>query len=33
MAEAGDDCELIHCSRNAVVIDRRVYGGLRGEPN
>ena len=32
MADAGDDCELIHCSRNAVVIDRRV-SGLRGETN
>jgi hypothetical protein len=32
MAEAGDDCELIHCSRNAVVIDR-PYDGLRGGAN
>jgi len=34
MADAGEDCEVIHCSRNAVEIDRRPYDGLRvGEAN
>lgn len=33
MAETGDDCEFIHCCRNAVVIDRRVFDCLRGETN
>jgi len=32
MAETGDDWDCIHCSRNAVEIDR-PYEDLRGETN